>query len=75
MLQLTERVGIREDLRALTDAGASWSELDAELELHHLSDEQYAEFWMYCWALLQEKASGALVGVNAGYGYQAVEEE
>jgi hypothetical protein len=74
MLQLTESVGIREDLEALMDAGASLSELDAELELHHLSDEEHAEFWMYCWALLQAKASGAVVAVNAGYGYQAVEE-
>jgi hypothetical protein len=74
MLQLTERASIREDLEALTDTNIRLSDLDAELEHHHLNNEEYAELWLYGWALLEKRASGMVIEANDAYGYEAVEE-
>jgi len=74
MLQLAERASIREDLEALTHRDIRFSELDAELERYHLSNEEYAELWLYGWALLEKRASGVVIEANGAYGYQAIEE-
>lgn len=61
------RTALRQELEIFADTGVTIQELDAQLERHHLSREDYDELWLYAWSLLERRASRMAIGQDGDW--------